>query len=139
MLDVQAAAAPGDDVATPENVPARIVAAWAANDAEAFAAAFTEDGSMILPGDVYVTGREQIRTFMTTAFAGPYQGTRVTGNPLAMKQLGPDVVSIITRGGVLAPGETEVSASGAIRATWLLTKQGSEWLIAGYQNTSIAA
>jgi len=128
-----------DDAAAVSAVPQRIVAAWADNDADAFAETFAEDGSLILPGDVYLTGREQIRSFMAAAFAGQYEGTKVTGTPLAIRPLAADVTLLITRGGVLAPGEVEVSADQAIRASWLLTRQGSDWLIAAYQNTPIGA
>ncbi|MGQ0842196.1 SgcJ/EcaC family oxidoreductase, partial [Actinokineospora sp.] len=44
-------------------VPLRLVAAWAENDAEGVANAFTVDGTLILPGDVYKKGREEIRAF----------------------------------------------------------------------------
>ena len=126
-----------DDVTAIQNVPARIVAAWAENDADAFAAVFAEDGSLILPGDVYLTSREQVREFMAAGFAGPYKGSKVYGEPLAVRPLDGDYALIITRGGVLMPGETEVAAERAIRASWLLTKQGSDWLIAAYQNTPV--
>jgi uncharacterized protein (TIGR02246 family) len=126
-----------DDVTAIQNVPARIVTAWAENDADAFAAVFAEDGSLILPGDVYLTSREQVREFMAAGFAGPYKGSKVYGEPLAVRPLDGDYALIITRGGVLMPGETEVAAERAIRASWLLTKQGSDWLIAAYQNTPV--
>jgi uncharacterized protein (TIGR02246 family) len=119
-------------------VPARIVRAWADNDAAAFAAAFTEDGTLILPG-VFLTGSEEIRSFMSQAYAGPYKGTNVTGTPLAVKYLGEHAAQIITQGGVLGPGETEVAAERAIRATWTLVKQGPDWLITAYQNTPLRA
>lgn len=58
---------------------------------------FTEDGILILPGDVFKKGRDEIRAFMAAAYAGPT--------------------------GILAPGETEIvpelavqSSSGAISA-----------------------
>jgi uncharacterized protein (TIGR02246 family) len=121
-----------------EQVPGRIVAAWQANDADAFAATFTEDGSMILPGDVYLTGRERIRAYMAEAFGGPYRGTQVTGTPLALKPLADDVVLLLTQGGVLADGASEVSAANAIRASWLLRRVDGQWLITAYQNTPIA-
>jgi len=126
-----------DETAALAAVPQRIVAAWADNDADAFAEAFAEDGSLILPNDVYLTSREQIRTFMAAAFQGPYRGTRVTGTPLAVKALADGVALIITRGGVLDPGEADLSAERAIRASWLLTRQDGGWRIAAYQNTPI--
>lgn len=120
-------------------VPQRIVAAWARNDGDAFAGVFTDDATMILPNDVFVAGRDEIRTFMTRAFAGPYRGTRVHGEPISVRAVGSDVVVVVTRGGVLAPGETEVAPERAIRATWVLAQVAGEWRIAAYQNTPIAS
>lgn len=117
--------------------PQRIVAAWADNDADAFAAACTEDATLLLPGDVYLKSREEIRQFMANAYAGPYKGTRVTGQPVGLKFLSDDVSVVITQGGVLMPGETEVSREQAIRATWVLRKQGDEWLVSAYHNSRI--
>lgn len=129
---------PNSAIAEAAALPARIVAAWAKNDGDAFAEAFTEDATLILPGDVFLTGREEIRSFMTKGYAGPYKGTRVYGEPLSARSVGGDVVVVVTRGGVLAPGEEQVAAERAIRATWVIAKQDGEWLITAYQNTPIA-
>jgi uncharacterized protein (TIGR02246 family) len=115
-------------------VPGRLVSAWAANDAEAFSQLFIQDGTMILPG-VYEKGREDIRKHMEAGYAGPYKGTSVTGTPLEIKPLGSDAFALITVGGVLAPGEKEVSAKEAIRASWILVKDDDgTWRLAVYQN-----
>ncbi|MFJ7905546.1 MULTISPECIES: SgcJ/EcaC family oxidoreductase [unclassified Kitasatospora] len=127
------------DAAALRAVPERIVAAWAAQDADGFAEVFTEDATLILPGDVFLTSRQQIRAFMTQAFAGPFKGTRVTGEPVSVRPLAEDVAVLVTRGGVLAPGDAEVTAERAIRATWVLARQGADWRIASYQNTPLAA
>ncbi|WP_433136275.1 SgcJ/EcaC family oxidoreductase [Actinomadura nitritigenes] len=117
--------------------PQRIVEAWAAGDGDAFAAACTEDATMILPGDVCLRGREEIRAFMTEAYAGPYRDTRVTGEPITVRFLSDDVSVLITQGGVLLPGETEVAGERAIRATWVLIRQDGEWLVGAYHNSPV--
>ena len=114
-------------------VPARMVAAWAAHDADAFSELFTEDGTMMLPG-VYKKGREAIRAFMAEQYAGEYKGTRVTGAPLEIKPLHARAVALITQGGVIPAGETELPDSAAIRASWILVKRNRKWLLAVYQN-----
>jgi uncharacterized protein (TIGR02246 family) len=114
-------------------VPARMVAAWAAHDADAFADLFTTDGTLILPG-VYKKGHQEIREFMAAGFAGPYKGSRVTGSPIDMKPLANDAVALLTAGGVIGVGETELSDKAAIRASWILVKRDGTWRLAVYQN-----
>jgi uncharacterized protein (TIGR02246 family) len=114
-------------------VPIRLVTAWEANDAEAFAQLFTPDGTLILPG-VYKKGRDEIRQFMEDGFASNYKGTSVTGMPLDIKPLGTDAVALVTVGGVLHPGENKVSTKEAIRASWILVKSEGLWRLAVYHN-----
>jgi len=59
----------------------------------------------------------------------------VTGKPLASRFLGPDAGVLLTVGGVLEPGETEMSSKQAIRASWTVVRRDGEWRLAAYQNT----
>lgn len=117
------------------SVPLRLVAAWTKNDAEGVADVFTEDGTMILPGDVYKKGRGEIRAFMAAAYAGPFKGTGVTGRPVDVRFVSDDVALLRTHGGILAPGETEIAPELAVRSTWVVVKRDGEWQLAGYQNS----
>jgi uncharacterized protein (TIGR02246 family) len=112
----------------------KVIAAWAYHDAESFANVFVEDGTMILPG-IFKQGREDIKAYLVEAFEEQYKGTQVTGKPLKLKFLSPDSAILITQGGVLAKGETEVSDAQAIRATWTVVKVDGQWHLAAYQNT----
>ena len=128
-----ATSAPADQAAI-AGVTQRIVAAWAAHDGAAFAEVFTEDGTMVLPG-LAKKGREEIRAYMTDGFAGDYNGTQVTGQPVSLTFLSPESAVLLTEGGVLAPGETQVRAAAAVRAAWVVVKRDGEWLLAAYMNT----
>jgi uncharacterized protein (TIGR02246 family) len=114
-------------------VPARMVAAWAAHDADAFADLFAEDGTLMLPG-VYKKGKDEIRKYMAAEYAGAYQGTTVTGTPIEIKPLQAGAVALLTQGGVIPAGQTELPDEAAIRASWILVKRNRKWLLAVYQN-----
>lgn len=116
-------------------VPQKIVEAWAKHDATAFAEVFTDDGTLVLPG-VYRKGYDDIRKFINEAFKTAYKGTRVTGTPIDMRRHG-DMAVIVTKGGVLAAGDTEVSTAAAIHATWTVVREQGEWLLAAYHNSPV--
>ncbi|WP_283133047.1 SgcJ/EcaC family oxidoreductase [Rhizohabitans arisaemae] len=139
MSITQRASVDGETIAAVREVQQQIVQAWAKHDADAFAEVFTEDGTMILPKNVFSKGRAEIRAFMAAAFAGPFKGTQVTGAPEQVRVLGPDVAVLVSRGGVLAPGETEVAGEREVLATWLLQRHDGRWKLAAYQNTPATA
>jgi uncharacterized protein (TIGR02246 family) len=112
----------------------RVIAAWAYGDGDAFANLFVEDGTMILPG-LFKKGREEIRAYLKEAYQSTYKNTQVTGKPLDLRFFSPDCGILITQGGVLAAGETEVSDEQAIRATWTVVKRDGQWRLAAYQNS----
>lgn len=104
-------------------MPLLVAAAWAHNDADAFADLFTEDGSELI-GDDQLRGREEIRSFMRAGFAGPYRGSTVKGWPLHVKFLTDDVALLVTGGGVVLPGEDGVSPARELRSTWVVRREG---------------
>jgi len=73
----------------------KVVASWAYQDAETFASVFVEDGTMILAG-VYCANRDEVRDYMAKAFEGRYKGTQVTGKPISVRFLGPDVAILLS-------------------------------------------
>jgi uncharacterized protein (TIGR02246 family) len=126
------------EIAALSAVPEQVIAAWAKHDAKAFASVFTEDGTMILPQS-FSKGRAEIEAFMAAAFEGEYKDTRVTGQPVHVRFLGDDVAVMISRGGVLQPGEKAITDDTGVLATWLLHRRDGQWKLAAYQNTPTGA
>jgi uncharacterized protein (TIGR02246 family) len=131
------AATEAEDFAAVGSLLDALSTAWAANDAKAFADLFTADGSCVLPGDIYMRNHGEILGFMSAAYQGPYKGTGVTGTPLNIRYVDDNTTIMITEGGVLAPGETQVAPERAIRATWVCVRQDAGWKIAAYHNSPL--
>jgi len=116
------------------DVLARLYKAWEANDAEAFVADYTDDASVIQPG-VYKKDREEIRTTMAAAFAGPLNGSRATDHPVDVRFLTDDTAIVVSEGGIIFPGQDAVASERLVRATWALVRRGDAWRIASYHNS----
>lgn len=117
--------------------PLRAKAAWDDNDADAFADAFVENGSILFDDD-QLTDRDAIRTYLRDAFAGKLRGTRVIQDPVEVKILSPDVAVVITQGGVVYEDETEVPANRAVRSTWVSVRREGQWRLFSQQSSPIA-
>jgi len=90
---------------------------------------------MLLPGDVYKRGREEIQAFMAAAYSGPFKGTGVTGRPVDFRFVTDNVAVFRTHGGILAPGETEIAPELAVLSSWVVVKKDGQWQLAAYQNS----
>jgi uncharacterized protein (TIGR02246 family) len=118
-------------------VPQRVVAAWARNDAVAFAAVWAPDGVLVVGEGTRLMGRAAITAYMRRGYAGPMKGTRVTATAFRARCLAPTVGVVHTLGGILMPGERAVPAERRGIQTWVITKHGGRWLVSAYQNTRI--
>ena len=116
------------------DVLARVYQAWEAGDAEAFVADYTEDASVIQPG-VHEKDREEIRTNMAAAFAGPLSGSRVAARPVDVRFLTGDTAIVVSEDGIIFPGQDAVASGGLVRATWVLVRRDGGWRIASYHNS----
>jgi uncharacterized protein (TIGR02246 family) len=114
----------------------RIRAAWDANDADAFADMFIENGSMLV-GDNQLMNREEIRSYMTTAFSGPLRGSKLTEKPIEIRLLTDSVALAVTDGGVIADGTDSVAPADAVRGTWIILKRDGDWRIVSRQTSPI--
>jgi uncharacterized protein (TIGR02246 family) len=112
---------------------AESVAAWDAQDADAFAALYADDASVIISSGANLRGREQIQQYMAAGFAGPLAGTRGYENPQSIRVLG-DVALVTSESGFSLPGEASVPAERVRRSTWVLSRHGEQWLVEAYHN-----
>jgi uncharacterized protein (TIGR02246 family) len=108
--------------------------AWAAGDADALAQLYTDDATVVQPG-IHKRNREDIRTTMAAGFAGPLKGSRVLDEPQSVRFLASNTAVVITEGGILMAGQTELPAERWVRATWVLTQRDDRWHVAAYQNS----
>lgn len=114
-------------------VLSEIYAAWAAGDADAFAALYTEDATVAMRG-VFHRGRAAVRDHMAAGFAGPLGGSQGVDTPQDVRVDG-DTAIVVSRAGILFAGETELPAERAVLATWVLLRRDGRWQIAAYANT----
>ena len=109
MTSKTATAGPATDRQAVLDVLARLYRAWEAGDAETFVADYTEDASVIQPG-VYEKDREEIRTYIAAAFAGPLNGSRVAARPVNVRVLTGDTAIVVSEDGIIFPGQDAVAS-----------------------------
>ncbi|HEY4332332.1 MAG TPA: SgcJ/EcaC family oxidoreductase [Ilumatobacteraceae bacterium] len=116
----------------PLTVIDRLYAAWAANDADALAALYTADATVVRPKS-FDDGQDEVRASMAAAFAGPLKGSRGIETNHSVRVYG-DTAIVIGIAGVMMAGESEIPAERMRRATWTLVREDGSWLIAAYHN-----
>jgi uncharacterized protein (TIGR02246 family) len=68
----------------------KLCVAWKDNDGAAFAAFFTEDGSLINPFGERADGREALKAMYSEYFAGMLKGTTTSISSGHLRPVGPD-------------------------------------------------
>jgi uncharacterized protein (TIGR02246 family) len=116
--------------------PLRVRAAWAANDADAFADMFIDNGSMLV-GDNQLTSREEIRSYMKDAFDGGFRGSQLVEEPREIRLLTDSVAVAIMEGGIVRDGRESVDPNDEARSMFVLVKRDGDWRVAVRQSSPI--
>jgi uncharacterized protein (TIGR02246 family) len=119
-----------------KNVLADQYKAWAAGDAAAFVADYSEDATVILPGS-FRRNRDEVRRSMTDSFATFLKDTKVTDEVESIRFLGDDHAIVISKAGVVFPGATEVPENQFVYATWVFHRVDGKWLVESYHNSPV--
>lgn len=115
---------------------ARMTAAWNAHDAGAFADLYADQASVVTSTS-YTQGKDAVRAFMAAGFAGPLKGTTSVEEPQQIRFVGNDVAIVSSISGFIPPGEKAVPAALQRRATWVLGRADSGWLVESYHNSAV--
>jgi uncharacterized protein (TIGR02246 family) len=119
-------------------VPQGVVNGWAAQSGPQVAAQFTTDADFVSGDGTYVFGRANIEPYFTAVFApgGFFNNTRVTAVPNKIVCEDFNTARIITLGGPLFPGQTEVAPEWRGIQSWLIVRQpGAVWKAKLFHNT----
>lgn len=110
----------------------RVYAAFAANDADAYVAAYAETVSAVMPG-AYLPDRAALHSAMRQLFAGPLAGARGTYDVQSIRYLGSSVAVVISRGVVLLADQDPAEAQPWMD-TWVLSRDGDSWQVASFHS-----
>jgi uncharacterized protein (TIGR02246 family) len=85
-----------------------------------------------MPG-VFHDQRSSVQGYMAAAFEGPLKGSRGLDEPQSIRILG-DTAIVVSKAGILLAGEDQLAGDRERFATWVLSKQDGNWLVAAYAN-----
>lgn len=111
----------------------RSVAAWAAGDAEAYAACFTEDADYVVFDGSRLHGRAINAVMHQRIFDGPLKGSRLEAQLESIRFLSADVALLHSRATVVRRGRAKPSPM--FRQTLVAVRRDGEWIYTAFQNT----
>ncbi|MGY2009113.1 SgcJ/EcaC family oxidoreductase [Nocardia gipuzkoensis] len=108
--------------------------AWAAGDAEAFAAVFTPDADYVTWVGTHFKGRADIAVSHVSLFEKFLKGTHLDGEITQLRFLTPDVAVVHGKGAVLKGKQRRTRRNTKVQTTVAVRRDG-RWQIAAFQNT----
>jgi uncharacterized protein (TIGR02246 family) len=112
----------------------RILHAWNARDAEAYASLFAEESTAIGFDGSQMTGRAEIAATLRGIFSD-HQTGRYVGSVRAVTILAPEVVLLRAVAGIVPAGHADLNPALNALQTLLAAKRNGDWRIILYQNT----
>jgi uncharacterized protein (TIGR02246 family) len=112
---------------------ARLLDAWNAHDADAFAALFAADGVSIGFDGSQATG-DEIREHLAAVF-GDHETAAYIAKVGEVREVGADAVLLRAIVGMVPPGDDAVNPGANALQSLVAARAGEEWRIALFQNT----
>lgn len=115
----------------------QLLETWAAGDAYAYAALFTEDADYIAFDGVNQKGRAAIEAGHQPLFERFLKGSKLTGGIVAMEQLAPNVILAHVEGSILDAGKQKPNPERLSNQTLVAVKEGNQWRFRAFHNTRV--
>lgn len=134
---VQLASAKREDELAIQQLFQSLLDAWAAGDATAYAALFTEDADYIAFDGVNQKGRAAILAGHQPLFERFLKGSRLAGEMASIRFLCSDAALIHATGNTILAGKSTPSPERASIQTLIAVKQDGEWRFTAFHNTRV--
>jgi len=115
----------------------QLMDAWAAGDATAYAALFTEDADYYAFDGVNQQGRRAIAAGHKPLFERFLKGSKLTGGIIDLQPLAPDVMLLHAVGSILDAGHTTPKPERLSSQTLVAIKEHEEWRFRSFHNTRV--
>jgi len=112
----------------------RMIDAWNAGDADAFAAPFTDEADFVAFEGTHLKGRREIAAFHRQAFDTVVKGTRLEGEVKFVRFLSAAVAVMHSAVRVTLQGQTAASPSRDSMQLTVVVKRDGEWRSEGLMN-----
>ncbi|MCE7981507.1 MAG: SgcJ/EcaC family oxidoreductase [Caldilinea sp. CFX5] len=115
----------------------QLMAAWAAGDADAYGALFTEDADYIAFDGVNAKGRAAIVASHKPLFERFLKGSYLTGDLVSLRKLAPNVILAHAVGSIVDPGRSTPKPERLSSQTLIAVQEQDEWRFRAFHNTRV--